>query len=288
MSVKQAMPRLIRRDKEALSRTLVLIFIILGALIVFFPFYWALVGSLKTKNEFWAFPPTLLPQVPMWSNYAEAMTEKIPRYIFNSAFTATGIVLWQVISSCMTAYVFVRYEFRLKPLIFGMMMLLYMLPAAVTHIPGYIILANMKLLDTYTGLIISNAASIFAIFLLRQYFLQVDKGLSEAAQVDGAGDMRTLWQIMVPLSKPAIIVICLNGFIGNYNNFIWPSLITKSPEKFLVSQGLRAFFTQESAYGIKFPVMMAANVVVMLPTLVLFAFTQRWFESGIADSGSKG
>ena len=288
MSMKQAMPRLIRRNKKVVSRTLILVFLILGALIVFFPFYWALIGSLKTKSEFWAFPPTLFPQVAMWSNYTEALTEKIPRYIFNSVFTATGIVLWQVFSSCMAAYVLTRYEFKLKSLIFGVMMLLYMLPAAVTHLPGYIVLANMKLLDTFTGLIISNAASVFAIFLLKQYFLQVDKGLYEAAQVDGAGDMRTLWQLMVPLSKPALIVICLNGFIGNYNNFIWPSLITKSPENFLVSQGLRAFFTQESAYGIKFPVMMAANVVVMLPTLVLFAFTQRWFESGIAESGSKG
>lgn len=275
-----------RRDR--IRRRVVFVLLVIGALLVFFPFYWALVGSLKTKDEFWAFPPTLWPQSVMWSNYAEALTIKIPTYMWNSTFVSAAIVLWQVFSSCLAAYVFVRFKFKLKTALFNLLMLLYMLPAAVTHIPGYIILANMNLLDTYLGLIISNCASVFAIFMLRQYFLQIDNGLYDAAEVDGAGDLRTLFQIMVPLSKPALIVICLNGFISNYNNYVWPSLITRSPERFLVSQGLRRFFVQESAYGIKFPQMMAASVVVMLPLLILFAFTQRWFESGIADSGSKG
>lgn len=270
------------------GRVILFAVLVFGALLVFFPFYWALIGSLKTKDEFWAFPPTFWPTVVMWSNYVEALQIKIPRYMFNSVFVAGCIVLWQVFSSCLAAYVFARFSFRLKTPLFNLLMLLYMLPASVTHIPGYIVLANMRLLDSYIGLIISNCASVFAIFMLRQYFLQIDQGLYDAACVDGAGDLRVLFQIMVPLSKPAIIVICLNGFISNYNNYIWPSLITRSPEKFLVSQGLRRFFVQESAYGIKFPQMMAASVVVMLPLLILFAFTQRWFESGIADSGSKG
>ena len=283
----QAIP-LFRNWKYSTREIIIFILLLIGALLVFFPFFWALSGSLKTKSEFWAFPPTLIPSEFIWSNYTEAMNGKIPRYIFNSIATALGILVWQLIGSSMMSYVFVRFEFKLKGLLFGLTMLMYMLPMAVTYVPGYVLLAKMSLIDTYTGLIISNASSIFAIFLLRQYFLQVDRGIIQAALVDGAGDFRMLCQIMLPLSKPGLIVICLNSFIGNYNNYMWPSLITRCPEKYLISQGLKMFFTQESAYGIKFPQMMAANVIAMLPTLILFAFTQKWFESGIADTGSKG
>ena len=262
--------------------------LIIGALIMFFPFYWAFIGSLKTKAELWQMPPTFLPETALWSNYTEALNSGIPLYIFNSIFYAGMVTLYCLISSAMLAYVLVRFDFRLKKPLFIILLSMQMIPGAITHIPAYVILADWNLLDSYTGLIISCLANIYSIFLLRQYFLQVDKGLLEAAEIDGAGDMRILWSIMVPVSKPAVVMIVLNLFIIHYNSYIWPMLITKSPEKYLVSQGLQAFFVQEAAYGSKLPQLMAANIMVIIPMLVLFAFTQKWFESGVAGTGAKG
>lgn len=278
----------LKGTRKKIAHIIIFLLLLAGGLVMFFPLLWAVSGSLKTKNEFWAFPPTIFSKTIVWSNYIEALQVNIPLYIFNSVFTAGVIVLYQLFGAAMMAYALARLKFRFKTIIFNIIIILYMLPAAATYVPSYILLANLNLIDTYTGIIISNAASVFAIFLLRQYFLQVDKNILESAQIDGAGDFRILWKIMMPLSKPAFIVLSLNGFIGNYNNYMWPSLITRSPSKYLVSQGLRMFFIQEGAYGIKFPQMMAANIIVMLPTLILFAFTQKWFESGIADTGVKG
>jgi len=275
-------------NKKHVGQIAVTAALIAGAILMFFPFYWAFIGSLKTKAEIWQVPPTLFPEILMWSNYKEALQSGLSLYIFNSIFVAGMITVYCLFSSAMLAYVLVRYDFRLKKTLFVILLSMQMIPGAITHIPSYVILADLKLLDTYTGLIISCCASVYSIFLLRQYFMQVDKGLIEAAQLDGAGDMRILFKVMIPISKPAVIMIVLNLFITQYNSYIWPMLITKSPEKFLVSQGLRTFFVTDAAFGIKLPQMMAANIMVIIPMLVLFAVSQKWFESGVAGTGSKG
>jgi len=278
----------VSKKRNRTGEVVITVLLIVGALVMFFPFYWAAVGSLKTRSEIWQYPPTFYPEAALWSNYTEAIQSEIPLYIFNSIFVAGAITLYCLVSSAMLAYVLVRYNFRLKNTLFTMLLLMQMIPGAITHIPAYVMLADMNLLDTHTGLIISCCASVFSIFMLRQYFLQVDKGLLEAAQIDGAGDMRILLHVMIPVSKPAIVMIILNLFISNYNSYIWPSLITRSSEKYLVSQGLRDFFINATLFGTKLPQMMAANVLVIIPMLLLFAFTQKWFERGIADTGSTG
>ena len=163
-----------------------------------------------------------------------------------------------------------------------------MLPVAATYIPSYIILSDMGLLDTLTGLVISSTVSIFGIFLLRQAFMQVPRGLVEAAKIDGAGPLRILWQIVCPITRSSFITFGLMSFISTYNNYMWPSLITKSNEKFLVSQGLRSFFIEGGAYGTEWALVMAGSALIVFPLLVLFAFTQRWFINGIGgDTGLK-
>ena len=285
---KKIEKKLVQKTRSKPGQIVILVVLIIGALLMFFPFYWAFIGSLKTKAEIWQLPPTFLPETAMWSNYAETLQSTIPLYIFNSFFTSGIITIYCLVSSAMLAYVMVRYSFRLKTPLFALLLSMYMLPGPATHIPAYVLLAKMNLLDTFTGLIISYCASIYTIFLLRQYFLQVDKGLIEAAEIDGAGDMYILWRVMIPVSKPAVIVATLHLFIIHYNTYIWPMLITKSPEKFLVAQGLRAFFVQEAGYGSKLPQLMAANIMVIIPMLVLFAILQKWFESGISTAGAKG
>ena len=145
------------------------------------------------------------------------------------------------------------------------------------------------LLNTYTGLIISGCVSIFGIFLLRQAFMQVPAGMIEAARIDGANHWQILWRVVCPMTKSSFITMGLMNFITCYNNYMWPSLITDSDSKMLVSQGLRKFFIEGGAYGTEWPLVMAGSAIIVLPLLILFAFTQKWFINGIGgDTGMKG
>ena len=265
--------------------------VILGITSIFtvFPFVWMIISSLKTKadilNTDVFFPPD-----PQWSNITNILFDSpIPRYILNSTWVAVATVALQIITGAMLAYALVFLKFRTNKILFTIIMATYMLPIAATYIPSYIILANWKMLDSFKGLIISNTASIFGIFLLRQAFMQIPKGLVEAARMDGASHWRALWGIVCPMSKASFITFGLMNFIGMYNNYMWPSLITKSQEYFLVSQGLRAFFVRDGAYGTEWALVMAASAVIVVPLLILFAFTQKWFINGIGgETGMKG
>ncbi|MBQ1288673.1 MAG: carbohydrate ABC transporter permease [Erysipelotrichaceae bacterium] len=265
--------------------------LILGTASIFtaFPFIWMMVSALKTKADILN-TDIFFPTVPQWSNITSIIFDSpIPRYIFNSAWVSTVIVALQIVSGAMLAYALVFLKFRTNKFLFAIVMATYMLPVAATYIPSYIILADWKMLDTFRGLIISSTVSIFGIFLLRQAFMQIPKGLVEAARMDGASHWRALWEVVCPMTKASFITFGLMNFISTYNNYMWPSLITKSSEYFLVSQGLRAFFIRDGAYGTEWALVMAASAVVVIPLLVLFAFTQKWFINGIGgETGIKG
>ncbi|CAH2212157.1 carbohydrate ABC transporter permease [Tepidibacter aestuarii] len=263
--------------------------LIFFSIIMIFPFIWMIVSALKTKEEMWQFPPSLIPQVPQWQNFIEAFgSAPFGLYMFNSTFTAIAIVAIQVVNSAMIAYALTQLEFKGKKYLFGIILGTYMLPGAATFVPSYIILSKLNLLNSYTGLIISNAVNIFGIFLIRQAFLQVNKSLVEAAKIDGANHWQILWKILFPLTKPSFITFGLISFVTNYNNYLWPSLIIKNPELNLISMGLRQFFIQEGAYGTEWPVVMAASTFTVLPLLILFLVAQKWFMNGFSDTGVKG
>lgn len=263
--------------------------LILISIITFFPFLWMLSSALKTKDEIFNFPPILTPQVPQWSNFIQVFKEApFGVYMRNSLFVATTEVAFQVVSAAMIAYALTQFKFKGKKILFVVIMGTYMLPSAVTYVPCYMILADMNLIDTLTGLIISNLTNVFGIFLIRQAFLQVDKSLVEAARMDGASHLKILLKIMIPLTKPSFITFGLISFVTYYNEYMYPSLVTKSPEKFLVSAGLRQFFIQGGAYGIKWPEIMAASTLTVLPLLILFLIAQKWFMEGVSDTGIKG
>lgn len=267
-------------------RHLVLIFI---SVTTFFPFLWMLSSALKTKDEIFNFPPTIIPQVPQWNNFIQVFREApFEVYMGNSLFVSSIEVMFQVASAAMLAYALTQFNFKGKKILFAIIMGTYMLPSAVTYVPCYMILADLNLIDTLTGLIISNLANVFGIFLIRQAFLQVDKSLVEAARMDGASHIKILLKVMIPLTKPSFITFGLISFVTYYNEYMYPSLITKSPEKFLVSAGLRQFFIQEGAYGIKWPEIMAASTLTVLPLLILFLIAQKWFMQGVNDTGIKG
>jgi len=258
-------------------------------IIIAFPFLWMVVSAIKTSDEIWRFPPTLWPEVPQWHNFVEAWkSAPFGLYIFNSAFTSIAIVLLQIINSAMIAYALTQLQFKGKKLLFAIIMTTYMLPGAATYIPSYVILSKLNMIDTYKGLIISNSVNIFGIFLIRQAFLQVRKEMVESAMIDGASHFTILWRIMFPLTKSSFATLALISFVANYNNYLWPSLIIKDPNKYLITLGLRQFFIQEGAYGIKWPLVMAASTFTIVPLLVLFFAAQKWFMNGVSDTGLKG
>lgn len=266
-------------------------YIILLAVSVFtaFPFVWMVISALKTKSEVMDVD-VFLPSEPQWSNFASVLTDSpIPLYIANSLIVSGFTVLLQVVTGAMIAYALVFLHFKGRNLLFAFVMGTYMLPVAATYIPSYIILSKWNLLNTLTGLVISSTVSIFGVFLLRQAFMQVPMGLIEAARMDGSRHFRILWEIVCPMTKSSFITFGLMSFISTYNNYMWPSLITKDQDIYLVSQGLRSFFIEGGAYGTEWALVMAASAVIVVPLLILFAFTQKWFINGIGgDTGIKG
>ena len=254
-----------------------------------FPFIWMFLSALKSKEEIMNVM-TFLPAQPQWENFAEILFDSpILSYIGNSLWVSLIVIVLQIVTGAMLTYAMVFLEFKGRNILFAVVMGTYMLPVAATYIPSYIILSKWNLLNTTTGLVISSCVSIFGIFLLRQAFMQVPKGLVEAARMDGASHFRILWEIICPMTKSAFITFGLMSFISTYTNYMWPSLITNDSTKFLVSQGLRSFFIEGGAYGTKWNLVMAASAVIVIPLLILFAFTQKWFINGIGgDTGMKG
>ncbi|CAI3652255.1 putative ABC transporter, permease component [Clostridium neonatale] len=277
-----------KTNKEIICESLRHIMLICISIVTFFPFIWMMTSSLKTKDEIFQFPPKLLPQVFNWSNFLEVFKEApFEVYIGNSFFVATIIVAFQIIGSAMIAYALTQFNFKGRKILFAIIMGTYMLPSAATYVPCYMILSKINLIDTLIGIIISNLGNVFGIFLMRQAFLQINKSLIEAARIDGASHWKILWKIVFPLTKPTFITFGLISFVTYYNDYMYPSLITKSPEKFLISAGLRQFFIQGGAYGIKWPEIMAASTITVLPLLILFLVAQKWFMKGVGDTGVK-
>jgi multiple sugar transport system permease protein len=278
---------MLRQTSKRLAAMLKYATVISICVIMAFPFFWMFSSSLKTNDEIWSVPPVLWPSEPKWSNFVEAwQAAPFGLYIFNSVFVAAAIVIIQLVNSSMMSYALTHMRFALSRVLVATIIVTYMLPVSATYLSGYVILSRIGLLDTYTGLIVSNSVTIFGIFLLRQAFLQVPKEMVEAAKVDGCGHWRILWTIMVPLSRSTLIVMTLLSFIAMYNNYFWPMLITKNPKLQLVSAGLRSFFVEGGAYGLKWPLIMAGSTFTILPLVLLFLAAQKWIIKGVSSAQS--
>lgn len=277
------------RMKHVLVETGRMLLLIAASVFTIFPFLWMILSALKTKAEIMDIS-VFFPAEPQWQNFVSVIFDSpLLGYIGNSLFVSVVTLAIQIVTGAMIAYAIVFMRFKGRGALFAVIMGTYMLPTAATYIPSYIILSKMGLLNTFTGLILSSCVSIFGIFLLRQAFMQIPSGLIEAARIDGANHWKILWHIVAPMTKSSFITFGLMSFIGCYNSYMWPSLITDSPEKSLVSQGLRRFFIEGGSYGTEWPLVMAGSTLIVVPLLILFMFTQKWFISGIGgETGMKG
>jgi len=264
-------------------------YIVLGAtaVVVMLPYIWMVSTSLKGSEEIFAYPPNWIPKAWRLQNYADAWdAAPFGRYFFNSAMVALAVTVGQLITCSLAAFAFARMEFKGKNFMFTLFLGTTMISTQVTLVPSYLVLKNLHWLNTYQALIVPFLANAFGVFMMRQYFMTLPKELEEAAKLDGCGRLRFLWQILLPLSKPIIASQALFAFMGNWNSYLWPLVVTTSEYMRTLQIGLRYFVGQEG--GTQWGLFMAATVFVSLPVVIFYLIIQRSFVEGIATTGLKG
>jgi len=256
-----------------------------GAAIILLPFVWMLAGSFKPEAEFFKFPERLLPTAPDVLAYL-GVWQRIPfaRFFLNSVIFAGGVTLLSLLLDSLAAYALARLRFRGQKAAFLVVLLVLMVPFQILLVPLYLTVFQLGWLNTFAGLIIPRATNAFGIFMLRQFFLGIPRELDEAARIDGASELRIYWQIILPLSKPALATLFVFHFMYNWNDFLWPLVITSSPEMRTLPAGLALFM---GSHVIEHALLLAGAVITLLPLLIGFLFAQRQFVRGVAMTGLK-
>ncbi len=264
--------------------------LILGAAVAIVPFLYTISVSLMNLTE--ANGGAWLPSTPQWKNYIDAWNQaNFSLYFWNSIRIAAITVTGEIVFCTLAAYAFARMEFWGKNLLFSLLLATLMLPEAIIWVPNFITVSwlgrvgPIPWINNWPALTVPFMASAFSIFLLRQFFMQVPNDLWDSAQIDGAGHLRYLIKIMIPLSKAAIMTLVLFGFIGAWNALAWPILVTTTPDWRPITYGFFAFIDEA---GAQFHLQMAGSVITMAPVIVIYFFTQKTFIEGIATSGLKG
>ena len=256
------------------------------ALATIAPFIWMLLTSVKDIGDIFVYPPKWLPSKFHFENYVRAFqAAPFGRYYLNSLIVACTVTLGQLITCSMAAYAFARLQFKGRDVLFYIFLGTMMIPYQVTMIPSFMVLYWLGWVDSYQAMIVPGLASAFGTFLLRQFFLTIPKELEEAAYIDGCGKFRVLWQIIIPLSKPALATLAIFTFMGTFNDFIWALIVVNSDHLRTVQLGLAIF---RDRYITDWDLLMAGSVMATLPILIVFFFAQKYFIKGITLSGIKG
>jgi len=285
--------RLTRKRRMARHRVVsaLVTHLLLSVVAVLFlvPFLWLVITSLKPINQVFTDPPQWIPDPVLWSNYVEALTNPafpFARLMGNTLYYAITTTIGVVVSSGVVAYAFARMNFWGRDTLFAITLATMMLPGIVLLIPTYILFQTFGWVGSYAPLIVpSFFGSAFNIFLLRQFMMTIPWDLSDAAHVDGAGDFTILWRIILPLVKPALMVVAVFHFMYTWNDFLGPLIYLDEASEYPLVLGLYAFQTR---FGIQWHLMMAASLAVTFPLLVLFFVAQRYFIEGITLTGVKG
>ena len=261
--------------------------LLVPAAIQFFPVLYMLSIAVKSSNDVFTWPPNLIPKVFVWTNFTDAM-EAAPllRFLLNSFIAACGIMIVQVVTSILAAYALARMNFPGKNLFLWLILATMMVPGEVTIIPNYLTIASLDWLDTYQALIVPFSASGFGVFLLYQFFRTIPKELEEAAIVDGAGRVRFLVQILIPLSMPAVASFAVYSFVTAWNQYLWPLIVTQTVEMRTAQIAIGMFRSQNETTS--WGMVMAATSILITPSILLFIATQRHFVRGVTMSGLKG
>ncbi len=259
------------------------------AVMVLFPFYWMLLTSVKSYGSYNAeYIPRFFTLNPTLQNYSDAFTTvSLGRYFLNTIIytvVTTGLMMIVIIPA---AFAFARLDFPGKTIAFTLFLSLMMIPNELVVITNFVTITNLKLRNTFTGLILPSVTSVFYIYLLKENFEQIPEELYKAARVDGTSDFKYLTRVMIPISKPTLVTIVILKVIECWNSYVWPRLITDNPDYYLVSNGIQEI--RENGFGREnIPAMMAAVVVISVPLIVLFLIFRKKVMAGVSRGGTKG
>jgi multiple sugar transport system permease protein len=263
--------------------------VLLVVVVMLLPFYWMITAALKSDNQIFAQPIQWLPSPAHWSNFIEVLNYPNFPYVQmlgNSIFYACSVAIATVLSCAFVGYGFARLRFPGRDLLFTITIATLMIPPIVTFIPTYVLFKYFGMIGTYLPLIAPYFfGNAFFIFMMRQFFMGISSELSEAAKVDGASEFRIFWQIMLPLVRPALVVVAVFSILYTWQDFFGPLIYLTDPGQYPLSLGLFAFKAQRTT---EWALLMAASTMVTLPLVGMFFFTQRYFVQGIAVTGIKG
>ena len=259
--------------------------LILGALIMVFPFIWMILTSFKTVAESNAVPPVIFPSAFRWENFKEAVTS-LPflKLYLNTALMILFRVICAVAFSSMAGYAFAMLEFRGKKLLFGIVLVQMSLPSQIFIIPQYQMVAKMGLANTIFALVFPGLVSAFGVFFLRQTYLGIPNEIGEAAYLDGCNQWQTFYKVMFPLTGTSVAALTIFTAVFAYSDLMWPLVVNSDLNMMTLSSGLA---TLRGQFSTNFPILMAGSLLAMLPMVILYLIFQRQFIEGIASTGGK-
>ncbi|MCF8178747.1 MAG: sn-glycerol-3-phosphate ABC transporter permease UgpE [Sulfuritalea sp.] len=265
--------------------------LIIGILLVAFPLYVAFVASTLTLDEIITVPMPLLPGSHLWDNYSQALTAgsergasaPVGRMMLNSLIMALGIAFGKITISIIASFAIVYFRFPLRNFFFWMIFITLMLPVEVRIIPTFKVVADLGLLDTYTGLTLPLIASATATFLFRQFFMTIPDELAEAARIDGAGPMRFFFDVLLPLSKTSMAALFVIQFNYGWNQYLWPLLITTQESMYTTVIGIKRMIVSGDALT-EWHLVMATAMLAMIPPVLVVVLMQKWFVKGLVET----
>jgi multiple sugar transport system permease protein len=284
MATAEAPVRVRGRDRTA--KIILYAILSVGLLLVVGPFLWMALSSFKTDGEIRATPPTWWPETWTFANYRDLFGKlDFPVYFTNSVVVAVLVTLGNLLFCSLLGYALAKLDFPGRKAVFLVVLGMLMVPGMVLFLPQFVLISNMGLANTYAGLVLPYLAAPFGVFLMRQFLLSIPDDLLEAARVDGAGEWRIFWRVVLPLCRPALATLGILTFLSSWNNFLWPLVVATTSDKYTLPVALALFSIGQNRpyYGL----ILAGAVVVILPVLVVFLVLQRHFLRGIATTGLK-
>lgn len=278
-------PRVDRRSPQERTRA-TYVLLTIGLIVMVLPFLWMTLSSLKPEGEVRAVPPTLWPETFTLENYRELFTRlDFTTYFLNSTLVAVAVTAGNMLFCSMLGYALAKLEFRGRRLLFGLVLGTLMVPGVVTFVPLFVLTANLGLVNTLTGMVLPFLAGPFGVFLMRQFILSLPDELIQAARVDGAGELRIFFSVILPLCGPPLATLGILTFLTSWNNFLWPLVIATQEDKFTLPVALALYSVGQNAtqYGL----LLSGAVVVVIPVIAVFLLLQRHIMQGISMTGIK-
>jgi multiple sugar transport system permease protein len=274
------------RRRDTVARVALYAVLGTGLLVVVGPFVWMLLSSVKPEGEIRRVPPTWWPEHFTLDHYVQLISRlDFPRYFGNSVLVALAVTAGNLVFCSALGYALAKLRFPGQRLLFVLVLGTLMVPGMVVFVPQFVLVSNMNLTNTYAGLVLPFLAGPFGVFLMRQYLLSIPDELIEAARVDGAGELRIFWQVVLPLCRPALATLGILTFLASWNNFLWPLVVATTEDHYTLPVALALYSIGQNRMN--FGLSLAGAVIVVLPVLVVFVLLQRHFMRGIATTGLK-